>query len=135
MNKIIENLSPNVGHLKLTKTMLEKHIIDANASIQKLALLLGVDMSELVAGDKVELVGEYTDGTPCKIRLYRAATRGDKRVSISGLKHRAAAGQDIALSYRRRQSGDYVLVINISEELHDALPEQSEALAREWGIA
>lgn len=134
MNTIIENLSPNVGHLKLTKTMLEKHIIDANASIQKLALLLGVDMSELVAGDKVGLVGEYTDGTPCKIRLYRAATRGDKRVSISGLKQRAEAGQDIALSYRRRPSGDYVLVINISEELHETLPEQSEALARSWGI-
>ena len=115
--------------------MLDKHIIDANVSIQKLALLLGVDMSKLVAGDKVELVGEYTDGTPCKIRLYRAAARGDKRVSISGLKYRAAAGQDIALSYRLRNSGDYVLVINITEELHDAMSEQSEALARQWGIA
>ncbi len=135
MTNIIQNLSPNVGHLKLTKTMLDKHIIDANASVQKLALILGVDMAKLAYGDKVELVGEYTDGTPCKIRLYRAATRGDKRVSISGLKHRAAAGQNIALSYRRRQSGDYVLVINITEELHEALPEQSKALAREWGIA
>ena len=134
MNTIIENLKPNVGHLKLTKTMLDKHIIDANVSIQKLALLLGVDMSKLVAGDKVELVGEYTDGTPCKIRLYRAAARGDKRVSISGLKYRAAAGQDIALSYKRKSSGDYVLVINISEELHEALPNESLELAKSWGL-
>lgn len=135
MTNIIQNLQPNVGHLKLTRTMLDKHIIDANASIQKLALLLGVDMSELVAGEKLELVGEYTDGTPCKIRLYRAATRGDKRVSISGLKQRADAGDDIALSYRRTDAGGFVLVVNITAELMDKrTPNQNTIQAKRWGL-
>lgn len=135
MRSIIENLKPEVGHLKLTKTMLDKCIIDANASIQKLALLLGVDMAELSAGDKVELVGEYTDGTPCKIRLYRAATRGDKRVSISGLKQRAAVGADIALSYRRcNKSGGIILVINLSTEFENLNTTAVTERARIWGI-
>jgi hypothetical protein len=135
MNQIIENLSPNVGHLKLTRTMLEKHIIDANASVQKLALLLGVDMAKLAAGEKLELVGEYTDGTPCKIRLYRAATRGDKRISISGLKQQAEAGDDIALSYRRTDAGGFVLVVNITAELMDKrTPNQNTIQAKRWGL-
>ena len=33
MTNIIQNLQPNVGHLKLTRTMLEKHIIDAVVNI------------------------------------------------------------------------------------------------------
>ena len=135
MTNIIQNLQPNVGHLKLTRTMLEKHIIDANASVQQLALLLGVDMAKLAFGDKLELVGEYTDGTPCKIRLYRAATRGDKRVSISGLKQRADAGDDIALSYRRTDSGGFVLVVNITAELMDkSTPNQNRIQAKRWGL-
>ena len=135
MTNIIQNLQPNVGHLKLTRTMLEKHIIDANASVQKLALILGVDMSKLAFGEKLELVGEYSDGTPCKIRLYRAATRGDKRVSISGLKQRADAGDDIALSYRRTESGGFVLVVNITAELMDkSTPNQNRIQAKRWGL-
>ena len=135
MTNIIENLQPNVGHLKLTRTMLEKHIIDANASIQKLALILGVDMAKLAFGEKLELVGEYTDGTPCKIRLYRAATRGDKRVSISGLKQQAEAGDDIALSYRRTDAGGFVLVVNITAELMDkSTPNQNRIQAKRWGL-
>jgi len=135
MTNIIENLKPNVGHLKLTRTMLEKHIIDANASIQKLALILGVDMAKLAFGEKLELVGEYTDGTPCKIRLYRAATRGDKRVSISGLKQQAEAGDDIALSYRRTDAGGFVLVVNITAELMDkSTPNQNRIQAKRWGL-
>jgi len=135
MTNIIQNLKPNVGHLKLTRTMLEKHIIDANASIQKLALILGVDMAKLAFGEKLELVGEYTDGTPCKIRLYRAATRGDKRVSISGLKQQAEAGDDIALSYRRTDAGGFVLVVNITAELMDkSTPNQNRIQAKRWGL-
>ena len=142
MNNIIQNLQPNVGHLKLTRTMLDKHIIDANASVQQLALLLGVDMSKLAFGEKAELVGEYSDGTPCKIRLYRAATRGDKRISISGLKQRAEAGDDIALSYRRTESvglpityRGFVLVVNITAELMDkSTPNQNTIQAKRWGL-
>jgi len=135
MKSIIENLRPEVGHLKLTKTMLDKSIIDANASIQKLALLLGVDMAELSAGEKVELEGEYTDGTPCKIRLYRAATRGDKRVSISGLKQRAEVGADIALSYRRcNESGGIILVVNLSTQFENLNTTGIKQRASAWGL-
>ena len=98
-NYIIKNLSPDVGTLRLTKTMIDKHIIDANASIRRLALLLGVDMEQMTNGDKVTIKGEYDDGTPCNVNFYRTRMRSDRRVSLSGIKKQAQSGDLLALSY------------------------------------
>ena len=41
-----------IGVLGLTKTMLDKSIIDANESIRRLAMLFHVDYDELKAGER-----------------------------------------------------------------------------------
>tara|TARA_R110002126_G_scaffold1078_9_gene6596 strand:- start:329 stop:748 length:420 start_codon:yes stop_codon:yes gene_type:complete len=117
-NRIIESLSPDIGTLRLTKTMLDKHIIDANASIRRLALLLGHDMESMTNGDKVTIEGQYDDGTPCRVNLYRTVMRSDRRVSISGIKKQAIAGDLLALSYKRNDEGDYILIINVTAAAH-----------------
>jgi len=117
-NRIIESLSPDIGTLRLTKTMLDKHIIDANASIRRLALLLGHDMEAMTNGDKVTIEGQYDDGTPCRVNLYRTVMRSDRRVSISGIKKQAVAGDLLALSYKRNDEGDYILIINVTAAAH-----------------
>jgi hypothetical protein len=80
-DRIIESLSPEIGTLRLTYTMINKHIIDANASIRRLALLLGVDMEEMTNGDKVTIEGQYQDGTPCNVNFYRTTMRSDRQAS------------------------------------------------------
>jgi predicted PP-loop superfamily ATPase len=117
-NRIIESLSPDIGTLRLTKTMLDKHIIDANASIRRLALLLGHDMESMTNGDKITIEGQYDDGTPCRVNLYRTVMRSDRRVSISGIKKQAIAGDLLALSYKRNDEGDYILIINVTAAAH-----------------
>jgi hypothetical protein len=104
-DRIIESLSPEIGTLRLTYTMINKHIIDANASIRRLALLLGVDMEEMTNGDKVTIEGQYQDGTPCNVNFYRTTMRSDRRVSLSGIKKQAIAGDLLALSYIAKERG------------------------------
>ena len=48
---IIESLSPDLATIRLTRTMLEKHIIDANESVRRLALLCGIDYQQIGAGE------------------------------------------------------------------------------------
>jgi hypothetical protein len=117
-DRIIESLSPEIGTLRLTYTMINKHIIDANASIRRLALLLGVDMEEMTNGDKVTIEGQYQDGTPCNVNFYRTTMRSDRRVSLSGIKKQAIAGDLLALSYKRNEQGDYILIINVTASAH-----------------
>ena len=45
---IIESLAPNLATIRLT--MLEKHIIDANESVRRLALLCGIDYQNIRCG-------------------------------------------------------------------------------------
>ena len=115
---IVENLSPSVGTLRLTKTMLDKHIIDANASIRRLALWIGVDMEAMTNGDKVTIQGQYEDGTPCNVNFYRTTMRSDRRVRLSGIKKKAIAGDLLALSYKRNDQGDFILIINVTAAAH-----------------
>ena len=113
-NHIIKNLSPDVGTLRLTYTMIDKNNIDANASIRRLALLFGVDMEQMTNGDKVTIKGEYDDGTPCNVNFYRTKKRSDRRVSLSNIKKHTKVGDFLALSYKRNEQGDYILIINVT---------------------
>lgn len=113
---IIESLSPDIGKIRLTKTMLDKHIIDANTSIRKLALLLGHDMDSMTNGDKITIEGQYDDGTPCRVNLYRTIMRSDRRISLSGIKKQARVGDLLALSYKRTGSGEYILIVNVTAQ-------------------
>ena len=101
--------------LKLTKTMLDKHIIDANASVRAFARLLGIDYSNMAKGQKVTVDAEFLDAGRTTLSFYRTANRGDRRFSIKGVKSFASVGDTLAITFRVTDSGDVVLVINVTE--------------------
>ncbi len=73
--------------IKLTKTMLNKSIIDANKSVQqflKEELLHTYD--DLEAGEKLKVPSLYEDGTRTTVTFYKAKGRGDKRISVQNLR-------------------------------------------------
>ena len=111
---ILATLAPDPGRLRLTKTMLEKSIIDANRTICAFARQFGVDMAAMEAGDRVKIPASYTDGTPCTLSFYRTANRGDKRFSCSGLKAQASIGDLVALTTETDAAGDRTLVVNVT---------------------
>ena len=98
--------------IKLTKTMLDKSIIDANKTVQSFLLEdFGMDYTDKffttqfynAEKDKFErnkfiVIGEYIDGTEANIIFYRSGKRGDKRISIQKLKQYADAGDEVRLS-------------------------------------
>ena len=83
--------------INVTDTMLNKSIIDANKSVCELAKEFSFDYSEHEAGDKNAVSCRYPDGTVAKVTFYKAKTRGDKRISITKLKHYAQAGDVVTL--------------------------------------
>ena len=95
---IIESLAPNLATIRLTRTMLEKHIIDANESVRRLALLCGIDYQTIGAGEKITRAAMLADGTETAINFYKTK-RGDKRVSISKLKHHARPDDLVGITY------------------------------------
>lgn len=107
--------------IKLTKTMLDKSIIDANKTVcEFLDHDFGMNYNdrffteewydterERTMRNAFLVVGEYADGTEGDIKFYRSAKRGDKRISIQKLKQYAEAG-------------DEVILTSDAESLHDA---------------
>ena len=90
------------AEIKVTQTMLDKHIIDANKSVIK---LFERTYDTLTNGDGIAFRSEYFppyvyDNVISVIRCYKAKTRGDKRISISGLKKYAEAGDTIGIFKR-----------------------------------
>ena len=90
------------AEIKVTQTMLDKHIIDANKSVIK---LFDDTYNNLTNGDGIAFRSEYFppyvyDNVISVIRCYKAKTRGDKRISISGLKKYAQAGDVIGIFKR-----------------------------------
>jgi len=108
--------------IKLTKTMLDKSIIDANKTVQQfLDHNFGMNYddpfftkewydldAERTMRNAFFLVGEYADGTEANVKFYRSAKRGDKRISIQKLKQYAEAG-------------DEVILTSDAESLHDGI--------------
>ena len=100
--------------LTLTKTMLEKAIIDANSSVRQFGRLFGVVFEDMAAGDRVQLEAEFLDGSRTTLSFYKTKNRGDRRFSIRGIKKQAEIGDTIALCVRVDAStGEAALVINI----------------------
>jgi len=83
--------------INITETMLNKSIIDANKSVCELAKKFDFDYSEAECGTKHLVSGKYPDGTEAKVTFYKAKTRGDKRISITKLKHQTQAGDVVTL--------------------------------------
>ena len=84
--------------IKLTKTMLNKSIIDANKSVQQfLTEELESTYDELEAGNKMQWNSLYEDDTPTVVTFYKAKGRGDKRISIKNLRKFAKEGDTVKL--------------------------------------
>ena len=106
--------------IKLTKTMIDKSIIDANKSVQTFLLEdFGMDYSdkffteewydlekERTMRNRFWVTGEYIDGEEAKITFYRSAKRGDRRISIQKLKQYADAGNEVRLISDSESDGD-----------------------------
>ena len=119
-NNIIQALreySPLIATIKLTKTMLDKHIIDANQSVRKFSRLYDVDYDTMTNGDKVSINAQYEDGTQCKVNFYRTKARSDRRVSISGIKKQAIAGDTVAITLINNNT----IIINVTRKINDKL--------------
>ena len=116
--EIVHHLQPgDIGRLRLTNTMLNKSIIDANASIRQLAKLFGVDYDKLNPGERVKIPAEYASAelTPGSgsVTFYKTA-RGDRRISLQNVKKYAGVGDLLGLTYSRNANGDLVIILNIS---------------------
>ena len=106
--------------IKLTKTMLDKSIIDANKTVQSFLLEdFGMDYADKFFTEqfynadkdrfernKFTIIGEYIDGTEADITFYRSGKRGDKRISIQKLKQYADAGNEVRLISNSESDGD-----------------------------
>ena len=115
VESILEDLRKvaTTGVIKLTPTMLNKHIIDANKSVIELAESIGINYADIKAGEKITIDGCFDNSKPCKVSFYKTKTRGDKRFSISGLKKQAIAGDTVAIQKNRNGA----LVINVSKRV------------------
>jgi len=91
--------------IKLTKTMLNKSIIDANKSVREF-----LEQELDYAYDKLEAdVSDgkyyhnywcnalYEDDTPTIVTFYKSRTRGDRRISIKNLRKFAEEGDTVKL--------------------------------------
>ena len=117
--------------IKLTKTMLDKSIIDANKTVcEFLDHDFGMNYNdrffteewydtekERTMRNAFVVVGEYADGTEGDIKFYRSAKLGDKRISIQRLKQYAEVGDEVILTSDAESLHDaYRIHINIVRE-------------------
>ena len=105
-----------IGVLDLTRTMLEKSIIDANESIRRLAKLFHVDYDELKAGERRKIPALFSTGTESAVTFYRTA-RGDRRISIQKINKEASAGNTLNLTYAHSEDGTLILVVKVGKEV------------------
>lgn len=108
------------ARIKLTNTMLDKSIIDANKTVQSFLLEdFGMDYSDKFFTEqfynsekdrferkKFTVKGEYIDGTEADITFYRSGKRGDRRISIQKLRQYADAGNEVRLISDSESDGD-----------------------------
>ena len=85
--------------ITLTKTMLDKSIIDCNKACRETAAMVGVNFDKMAPGDRAPVPAYWADNVETEIRFYRTNNaRGDRRISIAGLKKRAVIGNVITLA-------------------------------------
>ena len=107
----VSRLPEPTATIDLTFTMLDKCIIDANATVRRFAFANGIDFTQLEKGGEngVTIDARHFGGEECKIKFY-LTKRGDRRVSISKLKSIAGSGDTVAISML-----DGVVVINLTK--------------------
>lgn len=91
--------------IKLTKTMLDKSIIDANKSVREFLEKeldytydkLEADVSDGKYYHNYWCNALYEDDTPTIVTFYKSRTRGDRRISIKNLRKFAEEGDTVKL--------------------------------------
>ncbi len=91
--------------IKLTKTMLDKSIIDANKSVREFLEQeldysydkLEADVSDGKYYHNYWCNALYEDDTPTIVTFYKSRTRGDRRISIKNLRKFAKEGDIVKL--------------------------------------
>ena len=86
--------------IKLTKTMLNKSIIDANKTVQQFldyVTELENTYDTLASGESMTVGALYENDSPTFVNFYRAKGRCDKRISIQNLRKFAEEGDTIKL--------------------------------------
>tara|TARA_R110001592_G_scaffold48981_4_gene153329 strand:- start:1345 stop:1782 length:438 start_codon:yes stop_codon:yes gene_type:complete len=114
VQSVLRNYAP--AFLVLTATMLNKAIIDANASIRAFAKAVGIDYEQMQPGEKHVVEGVFTDGTPTVLSFYRTVNRGDRRFSVRGIKKQCEAGDTVALTFKVTTEGEVVWVVNVTRQ-------------------
>ena len=109
------------AQIRLSKTMLDKSIIDANKSVRDLALNFGIDFDKMKNGDKYEVLARFDDNNQeSVVRFYKTINRGDRRVSIKGIKQYASIGDLIALSAcLPKDDNKDIIIINVTRRADD----------------
>jgi hypothetical protein len=109
------------AQIRLSKTMLDKSIIDANKSVRDLALNFGIDFDKMKNGDKYEVLARFDDtNQKSVVRFYKTINRGDRRVSIKGIKQYANIGDLIALSAcLPKDENKDIIIINVTRRADD----------------
>jgi len=104
------------AQIRLSKTMLDKSIIDANKSVRDLALNFGIDFDKMKNGDKYEVLARFDDtNQESVVRFYKTINRGDRRVSIKSIKQYANIGDLIALSAcLPKDDNKDIIIINVT---------------------
>ena len=104
------------AQIRLSKTMLDKSIIDANKSVRDLALNFGIDFDKMKNGDKYEVLARFDDtNQESVVRFYKTINRGDRRVSIKGIKQYASIGDLVALSAcLPKDDNKDIIIINVT---------------------
>jgi hypothetical protein len=107
----VSRLPEPTATIDLTFTMLDKCIIDANATVRRFAFANGIDFTQLEKGGEngVTIDARHFGGEECKIKFY-LTKRGDRRVSISKLKSIAGSGDTVAITMLNG-----VVVINLTK--------------------
>ena len=112
LGEILEFTAENKGVLKITKTMLDKSIIDANQSIRQLARLFGVYYDDMQPMERVRIpyISSESTSESSTVTFYKTA-RGDRRISIQKIKEIAGEGDTLSLMWARNESGELILII------------------------
>jgi hypothetical protein len=113
LGEILEFTAENKGILKITKTMLDKSIIDANQSIRQLARLFGVDYDDMQPMERVRIpyISSVSTSESSTVVTFYKTARGDRRISIQKIKEIAGEGDTLSLMWARNESGELILII------------------------
>ena len=99
-----------------------KTIRENSLEVKRMLDDMGLDTSDIdfdimQAGDKKVVKAVFTDGIPCTVTFYKTKNRGDRRLSISGIKRRAQIGDLLAFDFVKTGERDPMMVINVTARI------------------